>query len=414
MPQYQTFPDASGSSKSLEKLRALRLPPLTEKSFLDVGCNEGFFCGFAQYSGAHKVVGIDKNKESIELALDRFNNITFLQKSWDDTIEGQFDIILLASALHYANDQEALIHKLVSHLTPTGTLVLEIGLASGPGEHWVTVKRSIDDRNFPTHGKLAAMLEPHAWKIMGDSVTQVGDPTPRVVVHIQKRRPYAFLLMAPSAFGKTTITRFLSTAQGLTCLCGDSLIQQINAGKFVVSNALRSIVQKDFSHTNIAPVMEDLFKQGFGEELVSFWLAQAKQKDVMIDAYVPTPYWAEVIEVTEHNGFIPIEFKWNMISSRLTDRNTYDDQTLGYIEALQASVQQNTLNPDRLSKKIISSIFGKNKTAQSTRQTEQAHELPKDFDAKAYLLLQPDVAQAGVEPAQHYLRHGIKEGRRYK
>ena len=43
MPGYQTFPYQPGSSDSLGKLTMLKIPALTAKSFLDVGCNEGFF-----------------------------------------------------------------------------------------------------------------------------------------------------------------------------------------------------------------------------------------------------------------------------------------------------------------------------------------------------------------------------------
>ncbi|QVN16662.1 glycosyltransferase family 2 protein [Burkholderia pyrrocinia] len=39
--------------------------------------------------------------------------------------------------------------------------------------------------------------------------------------------------------------------------------------------------------------------------------------------------------------------------------------------------------------------------------------LPPDFSAEAYLLLHLDVRAAGVDPAQHYLEHGRREGRRY-
>ncbi|WP_338503371.1 phytanoyl-CoA dioxygenase family protein [Sphingomonas kaistensis] len=40
--------------------------------------------------------------------------------------------------------------------------------------------------------------------------------------------------------------------------------------------------------------------------------------------------------------------------------------------------------------------------------------LPPDFDAKAYLELNPDVAAAGIDPAAHYLRYGFSEGRAYR
>ena len=70
--QYQTFDDAKGGSKSTEKLQALRLPllrnrhsearPLKNLSVLDIGCNEGFFCGEALRQGARRVVGIDMSR----------------------------------------------------------------------------------------------------------------------------------------------------------------------------------------------------------------------------------------------------------------------------------------------------------------------------------------------------------------
>jgi len=43
-----------------------------------------------------------------------------------------------------------------------------------------------------------------------------------------------------------------------------------------------------------------------------------------------------------------------------------------------------------------------------------AAELPSDFDAEAYLRLNRDVEAAGVDPVHHYLRHGHREGRPYR
>lgn len=42
---YQSFGRNQGASNSFEKLLALRIPDLNEKSFLDVGCNVGFSVG---------------------------------------------------------------------------------------------------------------------------------------------------------------------------------------------------------------------------------------------------------------------------------------------------------------------------------------------------------------------------------
>jgi hypothetical protein len=41
-------------------------------------------------------------------------------------------------------------------------------------------------------------------------------------------------------------------------------------------------------------------------------------------------------------------------------------------------------------------------------------EIPTDFDPDVYLELHADVKKAGIDPIQHYLEFGIKEGRAYK
>ena len=40
--------------------------------------------------------------------------------------------------------------------------------------------------------------------------------------------------------------------------------------------------------------------------------------------------------------------------------------------------------------------------------------LPADFDGTRYLQLNLDVANAGADPAEHYLAFGAREGRRYR
>jgi hypothetical protein len=40
--------------------------------------------------------------------------------------------------------------------------------------------------------------------------------------------------------------------------------------------------------------------------------------------------------------------------------------------------------------------------------------LPQDFDSSLYLRLNPDVAAAGADPAEHFVRHGAQEGRPYR
>lgn len=78
LTRYQSFPDQDGGSLSFEKLKKLRLPSLAGKTFMDVGCNEGFFCGYAKFDGASRVVGIDMNADFLERARHRFPDCEFL------------------------------------------------------------------------------------------------------------------------------------------------------------------------------------------------------------------------------------------------------------------------------------------------------------------------------------------------
>lgn len=48
------------------------------------------------------------------------------------------------------------------------------------------------------------------------------------------------------------------------------------------------------------------------------------------------------------------------------------------------------------------------------RRAAIAAALPADFDAESYLQLNPDVAAAGADAAEHYADHGAREGRRYR
>lgn len=58
--------------------------------------------------------------------------------------------------------------------------------------------------------------------------------------------------------------------------------------------------------------------------------------------------------------------------------------------------------------------WSRQRPRQRTPVTALPAELPTDFDAVLYLQLNPDVAAAGQDPAEHYRRHGHREGRAYR
>ncbi|MCH8536818.1 MAG: methyltransferase domain-containing protein [Alkalimonas sp.] len=331
--QYQSFPGQSGSSLSVDKLAGLRLPDLAHKRFLDVGCNEGFFCGFAHFSGATEVIGLDKSSAAIRKAQKRFPVCTFLNQSWDQLPDGPFDVILLASALHYAADQEALIHRLASLLSPNGVLVLEVGIAPGSGKRWVDVTRSIDQCLFPTRAMLTKVLKPYAWKIIGHSVKQKGDPLQRYVVHIQPLKPFIYLLLEDSGSGKSTISARLFKDTKTVELSGDVLFKQVIYNKTEAPVALKQLIEARFTEYQVGDetkrsynwgdITKRIIAAGLLAELVDFWIAHLPENtDAALDSYVPAEHRDEVVRLFSERGFMPVMLNWdqsNSVSSRKQD-----------------------------------------------------------------------------------------------
>jgi SAM-dependent methyltransferase len=311
MAQYQSFPGVPGDSQTLAKLKALRLPPLSGKRFLDVGCNEGFFCGYAEADGASSVVGLDASDNFIERARSRFPRCEFLARGWDQLPPGPFDVILFASAIHYAADQEAILRELADLLTPDGTLVLEVGVVTSERSEWVKVRRGSDERFFPTLSKLTEVLEPYAWKHMGPSVSQTGDPVPRHVFHIRRRKPVAYLLMQPPGYGKSTIARSLFKAAGVTVVSGDQLIHHVARGKLAASPELTHLISSDFSSLRIDQAIARVLADGRGAELIMFMLAHGVGKDFALDAFIPAHLHQQVEDLARDAGYMPVVLKWN-------------------------------------------------------------------------------------------------------
>ncbi len=345
MVQYQTFPDASGHSRTLDKLKALRLPSLEGRRFLDVGCNEGFFCGFAHFMGASRSVGIDYSYDFVYRARQRFPECEFLAQDWSRLPEGEFDVILLASAIHYADDQPALIARLVDKLTPEGVLIIEMGIVSSPEAEWVKVKRGIDERYFPTMSKLKQVLAEYAWKWMGASVNQDGDPVARHVIHVSRRRPVAYLLMQPPAYGKSSLAHRLFPPAGVPIVSGDQTIQRIAQGKLEADARLAAIACETYTPFTIDKTIDRIFESDVGDDLVAAWIAQSGGGDFAVDGYVPAQYQAAVEQGLSKAGYMPVVLRWERVGPTLLPMDSLNQQA----EAFQRNLAGGA-TPDGLSR----------------------------------------------------------------
>ena len=387
MSQYQSFPGIRGNSKSIEKLKALRLPDLKDKRFLDVGCNEGFFCGFAFFDGASEVVGVDKSRRCIEQARKKFPECTFIQQSWEELPEGPFDVILLASALHYAEDQENLIRSLMQRLSEDGILVLEIGIAQPNKNDWVQVKRSIDQRVFPTQKKIASILSEFAWKKIGFSVSQDGDPVDRFCFHVRKRKPYVFLLMEPSASGKTTICRTVFRKSKIPVISGDGIYARLAAGNLSAPQKIKILVQEKFSSTDIGSLTEQIFKQGLETELIETWCKEGGYQDFVLDSYVPEEFQGTVQQILLNKGYIPVVLNWNM-DKTITAPSEACRKAEQYVEFLSGNheIQKNSTADDSYDKELTpgnSSGIQHNGQSSYIRKWRKLKKDPHNFFADA-------------------------------
>lgn len=313
MSQYQSFPDAAGHSQTVDKLKALRLPDMAGKSFLDVGCNEGFFVGFAKFQGAARAVGVDRSAYFLDRARTRFPDCEFLERSWDELPEDRFDVILLASALHYASDQAGLVARLMDRLADDGLLIIELGIASSSKTEWVKVKRGIDEREFPSMAMLKKMLADYAWKWMGPSINQQGDPVARHVIHVSRRKPVAYLLMEPPGYGKSSLAERLFHKVGMPVVSGDQQISRVARSELAVPAGLEAAIREDFSPFRIDQTMQRVFDRGLVSEMVSVWLSASgvlRSQDLVIDAYVPPEYHQQVIDEIALMGYMPVHLQW--------------------------------------------------------------------------------------------------------
>lgn len=235
---YQDF-DGKGSSKSHEKLKALDLAglarrlgisretPLAGLSVLDIGCNEGFFCIEAMKMGAKRAVGVDANAEFIAAAKARNPQLEFIKARWWDLPNEKFDVIFFLSAMHYEPNPKAFFEKLKNHLTPTGTLILECGVAPDSpvnGRAWQTFDRWDGAKRYPTTDLLINdILVGYAVRPVGRSVLQAGDQVPRTVFHCQAKSPTALIVSGTSGQGKTSLSTSMET-RGIPTYGTDALL----------------------------------------------------------------------------------------------------------------------------------------------------------------------------------------------
>ncbi|EKO3576509.1 methyltransferase domain-containing protein [Vibrio metschnikovii] len=308
--QYQTFSCADGQSQLADKLVTLRFPSLSGKRFLDIGCHDGYFCGYALFDGADTVVGIDDNPEHIARAQRQFPDAQFYNQSLDKLPDAAFDVIVCLSAVHDASDKESFIAEIMKKLAPDGVLIVELGLASSNKKKLDRTKL-IEQSLLPTRSDLADILNHYAWKLVGRHSSQYSNPEKRVV-HIRNYRPYVYLLLGKPGTGKTTITRRLFAESQTAVVSGDRCYSQLRRNKLPCHPRIQELLDQADSQGSIdyGQITQQICQQGLLSELVDLWCRQVGLKDFALDCYLPGSQRPLLIEMLFERGYFPVEFNW--------------------------------------------------------------------------------------------------------
>lgn len=292
--EYQSFPGKPGASDSGALLAALAMPPLAGRRFLDMGCNEGYFCGYAFFDAATRIVGVDNDAEAIARGRRRFPNCEFMESGWDEFLHNckeKFDVILCAAALRHVENPRAFMAGLMRLLGAGGVLILQTAvLENAHGQCEPDREGRFRLTAMPGAGLfgdmpwLEKLLEPYAYKHMGPCTEACGAPLAGHVFHVRNPLPCAILLMGAPGSGKSSTARKLFPH--LPIINGDMLLARAEYAKEKYPRIAGLMAQK-ISWQRLDLVIREIFDSGSLEEYVEMILEAAKGRDFIFDGFIP-------------------------------------------------------------------------------------------------------------------------------
>ncbi|MDH7800341.1 MULTISPECIES: class I SAM-dependent methyltransferase [unclassified Rhizobium] len=111
------------------ELRAM-LPPLKDRTVLDLGCGFGWHCRYAAEQGATHIVGVDLSENMLRRAaeINGGPGIEYRRAAIEDIdfAPASFDLVLSSLALHYVRDLDTAFAGVFAALKPGGDFVFSI------------------------------------------------------------------------------------------------------------------------------------------------------------------------------------------------------------------------------------------------------------------------------------------------
>ena len=174
---------------------------------------------------------------------------------------------MMLSALHYEERPRELLARLHDHLTDDGLLILEVGIASERGTWRVWTQRK-GVVYHPTWDMFVdRYLEPFAFRVVGRSVDQPGDPVPRWVVHCQRMKTNVVLITGQSKAGKSTLVRQLGGSRVVT-IGTDTLLGRLHDSMQRPDTPLLEVLQqfREVGSRSFSQMTEAIVDAGLADE----------------------------------------------------------------------------------------------------------------------------------------------------
>ena len=312
MNSYQSHDGLSGSiSDTKRKLARLQLPQnLAGKRVLDIGCNEGYFCGLAAERGAVETIGIDFVAANIKAAEQRYkrDGVQFLLQSWAELPEGSFDLILWVSAMHYEMDPRSVVNAIASRLAPGGLFVLECGVMMSPGKEFMPIPRIADTRWYPSRDFLFNnILAAFSVRQVAEPEIADGDFVPRAVFHCQKALPIVLLIRGHTGDGKTTLVeRLRASATKLIDL--DVIVSRMGRNAYP-HDPLEQFMVSNYDPTDLTRIYQGIDDNNFTRQYAD-WLTSAvapTDEVVILEGYISDEQCAQIEQSLRNRAVV-----WDM------------------------------------------------------------------------------------------------------
>lgn len=311
------------SEQDVARLRELALPDLTDKRVLDLDCGSGFFCAYATYANASYVCGWSTDADAIAKAQKLLPECHFSCRDWRDLVldspeeqaDERYDIIIVPYPIHHGKALANNLEKLMSHLAPWGTLVLEIMVVKGEKEKGLFKVGKLPHL-FPSLEHLHEALAPYTYRYVHQGDTSVG-PLSRDVYHVFWTKPEALLFLGQPYSGKSHITNKLATMD-FPRLHGDYLVRDIQHGTAWAPERLTSLLQKASDIKNFYILIWMICQSGLIDELVDAILHKAEGKPFIFDGFIPEMHHDSVIKRLDASGYFVVNA--DIISARLHGR----------------------------------------------------------------------------------------------